>query len=324
MNNIPTLDDIREASKRIEPYLHRTPVMTSTAINDITGASLFFKCENFQKVGAFKARGALNTVLGLDSEDLSHGVATHSSGNHAAALALAARIRGIPAYIVMPDNAPDVKKEAVTAYGAEITYCPPTLQDREETLAKIVKLTGATFVHPFNDYRIIAGQATAALELFEDVPDIDIVMTPVGGGGLLSGTALSAHYLSSSTRVIAAEPEGADDAYHSFKSGEIIPSKNPTTIADGLLASLGDKTFDIIRRFVNDIVTVDDTAIIHATRLIIERMKIVVEPSAAVVLAAILENRIDVSDKRVGIIISGGNIDMDHFISSTHARRGKG
>ena len=317
MNNIPTLDDIREASKRIEPYLHRTPVMTSTAINDITGANLFFKCENFQKVGAFKARGALNTVLGLDSKDLSHGVATHSSGNHAAALALAARIRGIPAYIVMPDNAPDVKKEAVTAYGAEITYCPPTLQDRGEILAKIVKLTGATLVHPFNDYRIIAGQATVALELFEDVPDIDIVMAPVGGGGLLSGTALSAHYLSPSTKVIAAEPEGADDAHHSFKSGEIIPSKNPTTIADGLLTSLGDKTFDIIKRFVNDIVTVDDKAIIHATRLIMERMKIVVEPSAAVVLAAILEKRLDVSDKRVGIIISGGNIDMASFISST-------
>jgi len=317
MNHIPTLEDIREASKRIESYLHHTPIMTSTAIDDICGAKLFFKCENFQKVGAFKARGALNTVLGLDEDLLSKGVATHSSGNHAAALAFAARIRAIPVYIVMPDNAPEVKKQAVKDYGAEITYCPPTLQDREETLAKVVDLTGATIVHPFNDYSVISGQATAALELIEDVPDLDIILVPVGGGGLLSGTALSAHYLSPATSVIAAEPEDADDACQSFKAGKIVPSVNPVTIADGLLTSLGDKTFDIIRRYVDDIVTVDDKAIIRATRMIMERMKIVVEPSAGVSLAAILEQCIDASDKRVGIILSGGNIDMDKFISTT-------
>jgi threonine dehydratase len=313
MNKVPTLDDIRLAAARIDQYIHRTPVISSATIDDMVGASLYFKCENFQKVGAFKARGALNTVLGLDDEQASQGVATHSSGNHAAALALAARIRGIPAYIVMPDNALRVKKEAVSGYGAEITYCTPTLKDREETLAKVVERTGAVFVHPFNDYRIIAGQATAALEFFEEVSDLDIVMAPVGGGGLLSGTALSTHYLSPLTRVIAAEPEGADDAFRSFQSGELVPSENPNTIADGLLTSLGDKTFDIIKRKVDDIVTVDDVAIINTTRLIMERMKIVVEPSAAVPLAALLEKRLDVSGLRVGIILSGGNIDLDSF-----------
>ena len=313
MSKVPTLADIHIAATRIEQYIHRTPVITCATINDMVGASLFFKCENFQKVGAFKARGALNTVLGLDAEQVSRGVATHSSGNHAAALALAARIRGTPAYIVMPDNAPRVKKEAVSAYGAEITYCAPTLKDREETLAQVVARTGAVFVHPFNDYRIIAGQATAALELFEEVTDLDILMAPVGGGGLLSGTALTAHYLSPSTSVIAAEPEGADDAYRSFRSGKIIPSVKPQTIADGLLTSLGELTFDIIRRFVDDIVTVDDEAIIYATRLVMERMKIVIELSAAVPLAVLLEKRIDVSGLRVGIILSGGNIDLDNF-----------
>ncbi len=313
MNNIPTLDDIHIACHRIEKHIRRTPVLTSTTINALVGARTYFKCENFQKVGAFKARGALNTVLGLDDEQVSRGVATHSSGNHAAALALAARIRGIPAYIVMPENAPEVKKKAVSAYGAEITYCAATLEDREKTLAQVVAKTGAIFVHPFNDYRIIAGQATAALELFEEVTDLDIVMAPVGGGGLLSGTALSAHYLSPSTKVIAAEPAGADDACRSFHANEIIPAENSQTIADGLLTSLGDLTFDIIKRFVDDIVTVDDEAIIYATRLIMERMKIVVEPSAAVPLAALLEKRLDVSDLRVGIILSGGNIDLDNF-----------
>jgi threonine dehydratase len=313
MNMIPTLDDIRKASVRIEQHIHRTPVLTSSAINDIVGASLYFKCENFQKVGAFKARGALNAVLVLNDDEVCKGVATHSSGNHAAALALAARTRGVPAYIVMPDNAPRVKKEAVSSYGAEITYCAATLQDREDTLAKLVERTGAVFIPPFNDYRIIAGQATAALELFQEVADLDIVMAPVGGGGLLSGTALSAHYTSPSTSVIAAEPEGADDAYHSFRAGKIIPSENPNTIADGLLTSLGDLTFSIIKRYVDDIVTVSDKSIISTTRLLMERMKIVVEPSAAVPLATLLEKRLDVSGKRVGIILSGGNIDLDDF-----------
>lgn len=315
MKSIPTIEDIRLAAQRIEPYINRTPVMTSSAINNMFGAELYFKCENFQKVGAFKARGAVNAVLSLDPEKLSKGVATHSSGNHGAALAMAARIRGIPAYIVMPDNAPDVKKEAVAAYGAAITYCKPTLKDREDTLREIVELTGAKFIHPFNDYRIIAGASTAALEFLDEVSDLDIMMAPVGGGGLVSGTALCVHYLSPSTRVIAAEPKGADDAYHSFKAGRIIPCDNPVTIADGLLTSLGDKTFDIISRFVDDIVTVDETAIIQATRLIMERMKIVVEPSSAVPLAAISGNKLEVSGKRVGIILSGGNIDLDSFHS---------
>lgn len=313
MSNVPTLGGIRNAKARIAQYIHRTPVMTCTTIDDMVGASLYFKCENFQKVGAFKARGALNTVLGLDDDLVARGVATHSSGNHAAALALAARIRGVPAYIVMPDSAPRVKKEAVSAYGAEITYCAPSLKDREAILAQVVARTGAVFVHPFNDYRIIAGQATAAFELFEEVADLDIVMAPVGGGGLLSGTALTAHYVSPATSVIAAEPAGADDAYRSFRSGELVASVKPQTIADGLLTSLGDLTFDIIRRFVDDIVTVDDEAIIYATRLIFERMKIVVEPSAAVPLAALLNKRPNVTGLRVGIILSGGNIDLGSF-----------
>jgi threonine dehydratase len=313
MSDIPTLIDIQSAAERIEKHIHRTPVLTNSTIDTMVDANLYFKCENFQKVGAFKARGALNAVLGLKEEEVSKGVATHSSGNHAAALALAARIRGVPAYIVMPDNAPRVKKEAVSAYGAEITYCTPTLKDREDTLAKVVERTGAVFIPPFNDYRIITGQATVALELFEEVPDLDIVMAPVGGGGLLSGTALSAFYISPSTSVIAAEPEGADDAWHSFRAGKIIPSEKPETIADGLLTSLGDLTFDIINRYVDDVVTVNDEAIISTTRLILERMKIVVEPSAAVPLATLLEKQLDVSGKRVGIILSGGNIDLDNF-----------
>ncbi len=313
MNDIPTLDDIRRAALRIEQYIHRTPVLSSSAINDMVGAQLYFKCENFQKVGAFKARGALNAVLALEEGDMARGVATHSSGNHAAALAMAARIRDIPAYIVMPDNAPEVKKQAVDGYGAEITYCPPTLQDREDTLAQVVKKTGASVVHPFNDYRIITGQATAALELLEEVSDLDIIVAPVGGGGLLSGTALTAHYISPETSVIAAEPEGADDAYRSFKLGKIVPVENPDTIADGLLTTLGDKTFDIIQNYVEDVVTINDEPIINATRLIMQRMKIVVEPSAAVPLAVILKKRINVSEKKVGIILSGGNIDFENF-----------
>ena len=316
MNSIPDLDDIRAAAQRIKPYLHHTPVLSSTAINDICGAQLFFKCENFQKVGAFKARGAVNAVLSLPDDEIINGVATHSSGNHAAALAFAARIREIPAFIVMPKNAPDIKKQAVAGYGAKITYCSATLKDREQTLDKVVRETGASIVHPFNDYSVIAGQATAALELVEEEKNLDLLVAPVGGGGLVSGTALSAHYLSPSTRVIAAEPEGADDAKLSFESGVLIPSEKPRTIADGLLTSLGEKTFDIIRRYVKDIVTVDDEAIINATCVIFEHMKIVIEPSAAVPLAAILEKRLDVQGLRVGIILSGGNIDVSGLKSS--------
>jgi threonine dehydratase len=311
MASPPTLDEIREAAERIRPYIHRTPVLTCKTIDAMVGGQIYFKCENFQKAGAFKFRGASNAVFSLADDEAGHGVATHSSGNHAAALALAARVRGVKAYVVMPQNAPQVKRNAVAGYGAEITFCRPTLQAREETLAKVVGETGAATVHPYNDYRVIAGQATAALELLEDVSDLDIVMAPIGGGGLACGTALSTRFISPRTGVIAAEPMGADDAYRSYRSGKLVPSENPKTIADGLLTSLGDKTFPIVKDFLDDIVTVGEEGIIEAMRCIWERMKIIVEPSAAVPLGALLTRRLDVSNKRVGVILSGGNVDLD-------------
>lgn len=307
---IPSLTDIHAAADRIRRHIHRTPVLSCVGIDRIVGARLFFKCENFQKVGAFKIRGATNAVLSLSERAAAAGVATHSSGNHAAALALAARLRGVPAYVVMPDTAPQVKKEAVAGYGARITFCAPTLKAREAGLAQIVAETGAAFIPPYNDERIIAGQATAALELLADIPDLDLILTPVGGGGLVSGTALTVRGLSPRSRVIAAEPKGADDAYRSFRAGRIIPSVNPRTIADGLLTSLGDKTFAIIRDCVDDIVTVEEADIVRAMRLIWERMKIIVEPSAAVPLGALLSRSVDVQGKRVAIILSGGNVDL--------------
>lgn len=307
---VPSLTDIRAAADRIRRHIHRTPVLSCAGIDRLVGARLFFKCENFQKVGAFKIRGATNAVLSLNERAAAAGVATHSSGNHAAALALAARLRGVPAYVVMPDTAPQVKKEAVAGYGAQITFCAPTLEAREAGLARVVADTGAAFIPPYNDERIIAGQATAALELLADIPDLDLILTPVGGGGLVSGTALTVRGLSSPSRVIAAEPKGADDAYRSFRAGRIIPSVNPQTIADGLLTSLGDKTFAIIRDCVDDIVTVEEADIIRAMRLIWERMKIIVEPSAAVPLGALLSRSVDVQGKRVAIILSGGNVDL--------------
>ncbi len=273
-------------------------------------AELFFKCENFQKAGAFKIRGATNAVFALGDEEASQGVATHSSGNHAAALALAARWRGIKAYVVMPENAPEVKRNAVDNYGAEIIFCRPTLEAREEGLAKIVDRTGAIFIHPYNDYRVISGQGTAALELCEEIPDLDIVMTPVGGGGLLSGTAIAVSAISPKAHVIAAEPERANDAYRSFQAGRIIPANNPDTIADGLRTSLGALTFPIIRRYVKEIVTVSEEGIVKAMRYIWERMKIIVEPSAAVPLEALLTKRIELPGKRIGVILSGGNVDL--------------
>ena len=308
--NEPTIKEIKEASHRIRPFIHRSPVFTCSAINRMCEAELFFKCENFQKVGAFKIRGATNAVFILENQEAMKGVATHSSGNHAAALALAAHLRGIKAYVVMPENAPQIKRAAVADYGAEIILCQPTLKAREETLAKVVDHTGAAFIHPYNDYRVIAGQGTAALELCEEIPNLDIMMTPVGGGGLLSGTAITVSAISPKTKIIAAEPEGADDAYRSFHAGRIIPSVNPDTIADGLLTSLGNLTFPIIKHYVNNIVTVTEEGIIHAMRTIWERMKIIVEPSAAVPLGAILTKRIPVSGKRIGIILSGGNVDL--------------
>ena len=271
---------------------------------------MFFKCENFQKVGAFKFRGAANMILTLDPEERSKGVATHSSGNHGQALALAARMQGITAYVVMPENAPTVKQAAVRGYQAQVINCKPTLAAREATVDEVIRKYGATLVHPYNDYRIIGGQATSAKELIEDTKDLDCIVCPVGGGGLLSGTALSARYFGQEIEVYGAEPQGADDAFQSIRAGRIIPSTNPNTIADGLLTSLGDKTFPIIKEFVKDILIVNDQEIIAAMKLLWERMKIVVEPSAAVPLAAVLKNEMLFENKRVGIILSGGNVDL--------------
>lgn len=306
-----SLQDIQEAHARIAPMIHKTPVLTSESLNKIAGCEVFFKCENFQKVGAFKMRGAANAVSLLSDGEASKGVATHSSGNHAAALAKAAQSRGIKAYIVMPRTAPVIKKKAVAGYGAEIVECEPTLQARESTLADIVAKTGATFVPPYNDYAVLTGQATCALELLQQVPNLDIVMAPVGGGGLLSGTALSVHYISPHTRVIAGEPAGADDAFRSLESGKIIPMENPKTIADGLMTSLGDKTFPIIQKYVERIIRVEDTEIIAAMRMIWERMKIIIEPSCAVPFAAVLKEPATFKKKRVGIILTGGNVDLE-------------
>ncbi len=307
----PTLADIRAAAERIKPHAHRTPVLTCESINRMVNAQLFFKCENLQKVGAFKFRGACNAVFSLTEQELARGVATHSSGNHAAALSLAARLRGAPAFIVMPKTAPRIKKLAVEGYGGKIVFCEPTLAAREATLAQVVTKTGATIVHPFNDARVIAGQGTAGLELLQEVSDLDFVLAPVGGGGLLSGTALTVAGISPKTKVIAAEPAGADDAYRSLQEGKIMPSTNPKTIADGLLTSLCELTFGIIRSHVQQIVTVSEQNIIAAMRHIWERMKIIVEPSAAVVLGALLENKLDFSGKRLGLILSGGNCDLE-------------
>lgn len=309
----PGIEEINAAAERIKPFLHYTPVLSSSAINSIAGCSIFFKCENFQKAGVFKARGATNAVFSLEEEDLKKGVATHSSGNHAAALSLAASLRSTRAYIVMPSNANKVKVKAVENYGGIITYCEPTLKAREETLAKVIDETGAIEIHPYNDVRVIAGQATATKELLDQVSELQIVMSPVGGGGLLSGTALSAHYYGDNIKVIAAEPTGADDAFRSFYSKTFFPSVAPNTIADGLLTSLGSITFEIILKHVNSIMTADDHEIIAAMRLIWERMKMIVEPSSAVPLAVVLKNKQLFAGKRVGIIVSGGNVDLDNL-----------
>lgn len=308
--NLPTFDDIRAAHERIRPYIHHTPVLSSKSINEIVGAELFFKCENLQKVGAFKFRGACNSVFSLTPEEAKNGVCTHSSGNHAAALALAARMRGIPAYIVMPENAPEIKKIAVAGYGAQITFCTPTLEARESTLKKVAAETGATEIHPYNYFNVICGQGTAAKELIEEIGHLDVVIAPVGGGGLLSGTAISTKALLPGAKVIAAEPAGADDAFRSYYSKTLQPSVAPKTIADGLLTSLGSITFPIILNEVDQIVIVSEEGIVAAMRMIWERMKIIIEPSSAVPLAAIRENKVDVKGQKVGIILSGGNVDL--------------
>jgi threonine dehydratase len=310
---LPTLADIQHAATRIKPYAHRTPVLTCASVNQLVGAELFCKCENFQKVGAFKFRGACNAVFALSAAEAQRGVATHSSGNHGAALALAARLRGIPAWIVMPKNAPAVKKAAVAGYGGHVVFCEPTQAAREAMLSQVTAEHGATFIPPYNHLHVIAGQGTAALELCEDVSGLDVVLAPVGGGGLISGTALAVTALSPGTRVIAAEPAAADDAYRSLQAGHIIPSVQPKTIADGLLTSLGDLTFAIIQRHVAQIVTVSEAAIISAMRMVWERMKLIIEPSAAVPLGALLEQRLDLRGQRIGMILSGGNVDLDRL-----------
>ena len=307
----PTINDIREAAERIRAYAHRTPVLTNESLNDKVGAMVYLKCENLQKVGAFKFRGACNAVFSLSDEEAARGVSTHSSGNHAQALALAARLRGIPAYIVMPNSAPAVKKAAVAGYGGQITFCEPTLESREATLAKVVDETGAAIVYPYNDERVIAGQGTATLELLEDIPDLDVIIAPVGGGGLLSGTSIAATETKKGIRVIAGEPELADDAYRSIKAGKIFPPVKPNTIADGLLTSLGTLTFPIIQERVEQIVTVSEQGIIDSMKFVWERAKIIIEPSAAVAVGVLWEKKIDLTGLKVGVILSGGNVDLE-------------
>ncbi len=307
---LPTLSDIQSAHKRIAPFIHRTPVLTSRQLNNIFGCELFFKCENFQKVGAFKFRGATNAVLSLAEEQKKHGVVTHSSGNHAAALALAAGMNGIKAFIVMPENAPSVKKDAVAGYGALITYCKPTLQAREETCRAIMDREGATLVHPYDNFNVICGQGTASLELLEDIGDLEIIVAPIGGGGLMSGTSTCTKGINGRIKVIGAEPLNANDAWKSFKTGIITPSVNPLTIADGLLTSLSELTFAIVRKNVDDIFTAGEGSIISSMKLVWERMKIIIEPSSATVLAIIKENPGFFKRKKIGLIISGGNVDL--------------
>jgi threonine dehydratase len=313
LKNLISKEDILRAVEKIQPYTHRTTLAKSQNLNNLFDCELYFKCENFQKAGAFKSRGACNAVFTLSHHEAAKGVATHSSGNHAAALARAASLRGIPSYIVMPSNSSSVKVAAVKYYGGQITFCEPTLQSREDTLKSLLEKVGATEIHPYNNPLIIAGQATAAYELFEEAGFLDIVMAPVGGGGLLSGTALAAKYFSPNTKVIAAEPEQANDAFLSFHQKKFIPSQNPDTIADGLRTSLGDITFPIILDNVHDIVTVSEKAIVQAMKLVWERMKIIIEPSSAVPVAVIMEKRFDFRQKKVGIIFSGGNVDLDNL-----------
>ena len=307
---LPAITDIRKAHKKISGQIHRTPVLSSRQLDERTDGHIFLKCENFQKVGAFKFRGAGNAVGNLPDARAQKGVATHSSGNHAQAVALAARLRGIPAYIVMPENAPKVKVHAVRDYGAEITFCKSTQQAREKALDKVVEHTGANFIHPYDNPDIIAGQGTAALELLEDYPGLDMVIAPVGGGGLMSGTAIATADTAPDTTIIGAEPEVADDAYLSFQTGRRHPVQSTDTVADGLRTSLSELTFSCIRRHADEIVTVTEKQIIEAMRFVWERMKIIIEPSAAVPVAAVF-NSLDTRGKRIGIIISGGNMDLD-------------
>jgi len=308
---IPTLDDMLQARARITPYIHQTPVLTSTYLNALTGAELYFKCENFQKAGAFKVRGACNAVFGLPDDMLARGVATHSSGNHALSLSYAAGRRGIPCHVVMPRTAPQAKKDAVIGYGGLITECEPSTSSREEVFAGVAAETGADFVHPYNDPRVIAGQATCSAELIEQVENLDAVIAPIGGGGMISGTCLTLSNLAPDVKIYAAEPEQADDAARSFRAGHIIADDAPVTVADGLKVPLKDLTWHFVQSHVTDILTASETEIINAMKLVWKRMKIVIEPSSAVPLACILKNKQLFAGKRIGIIITGGNVDLD-------------
>lgn len=313
IQRVPTVEDLVEAHARIAPFIHRTPVYTSELLNASNQAELFFKCENLQKVGAFKARGATNAVMSLSDEEAAAGVSTHSSGNHGAALAMAARRRGIPAHIVMPSNAPAVKKAAVAAYGAHIIECEPTLAAREATLARVVEQTAAHVVHPYDDARVIAGQGTVGLELLEQVSELDVVVVPVGGGGLLAGVATAVKAANPGIEMVAVEPAGADDAFRSFGLGRRVLQNNPDTIADGLRTSLGELNFGIIQQQVDTILTVPDSVIVEAMRLQWSRMKTVVEPSGAVSFAGVMEHPERFRGRRVGIVISGGNVDLGNL-----------
>jgi threonine dehydratase len=307
---------IQDAHQRIAPHIHRTPVLRCTALDDLLGTQLYFKCENFQKAGSFKSRGACNAVFSLDDETAVRGVVTHSSGNHAAALARAARERRIPAFVVMPENSNKIKIAAVKSYGGQITFCEPTLQARETMAEEVMQATGVTLIHPYDDPRIIAGQGTAAVEFLEEVPGLDVLITPVGGGGLLSGTLLAAKAIKPDIRVLAAEPAAADDAYRSIRIGSFVPVGQTDTIADGLRTSLGELTWPIIRDLVDDILLASEDGIARAMRMVIERMKILIEPSSAVPIAALLENPQELRGKHVGIILTGGNVDLDSLPSS--------
>lgn len=308
---IPTYDDVLEAHERIGPYIHRTPVMTSSFLNGLAGSELFFKCENFQKAGAFKARGASNAVFGLAEEKSKKGVATHSSGNHALSLSYAAGRRGIPCHVVMPRTAPQAKKDAVIGYGGKIIECEPSTTNREETFAKVQAETGAEFVHPYNDPRVIVGQATCSRELVEDVDNLDAVVAPIGGGGMISGSCLTLSNIAPRTKIYAAEPKNADDAYRSFKAGYIIADDAPQTVADGLKVPLKELTWRFVSKHVTDILLATEEEIVDAMKLIWKRMKIIVEPSSSVPLATILKNPDTFRGKRVGVIVTGGNVDLD-------------
>ncbi len=313
MIKIPSFDDVVKASKRIEPFANKTPVLTSSWFNRKTGADLFLKCENFQKVGAFKFRGACNAIFSIQEEDGKKGIITHSSGNHAQAVALASKMKGYNATIVMPENAPKVKVNAVREYGAEIVFCESTIESRQKTTDKIIDKTGATFIHPYDDLKVIAGQATCAKELLEAIPDLDIIVTPIGGGGLISGTLLSVAKLNPNIMVYGVEPEWADDAKRSLQSGVIEPVLRTDTIADGLRTSLGKIPFQIIKEHIEDIVTVSEESVVRDMKTVWERMKIIIEPSCAVPVSAIIDNKISVEGKKVGVIITGGNIDLENL-----------